>query len=389
MEYVDGIDLARLVRESGPLPVEQACAYIRQAALGLQHAHERGMVHRDIKPSNLLLMMKEGQVKVLDMGVARLATGPADETANSLTEDGAVVGTPDYAAPEQIRRPHEADIRADLYSLGCTFYFLLTGRPPFPGVTLGEKLLKHQLDEPEPVEKLNPEVPREVAAIIRRLMAKRPEDRYQTPAELADVLGDFVGVAPGTQVLAKPTTVKIATRSLPRSATKLGGSKRWRLVAAVAVVALLVGGVGIGWYLLTRPRIHPVLKYEMKKHPPEAVECNGRWFAFYPAKLPSWDEARTRCKDMGGYLACIRTPEEQQCLLKLTNGQNAWLGGYNDAKSQWFWITGEPIAKFYWAPGQPNNGPSVYMELIGREWHDIGREEQKGYAAGVVCEWDH
>src|SRR5262249_408698 len=134
MEYVEGAaDLARLVKTSGPLPVEQACEYIRQAALGLQHAHERGLVHRDIKPANLLLTADAKTVNILDMGLARLDHPPADgDRSSTLTAEGAVMGTPDYLAPEQALGAHTVDIRADLYSLGCTFYYLLTGRVPFP-----------------------------------------------------------------------------------------------------------------------------------------------------------------------------------------------------------------------------------------------------------------
>ena len=122
MEYIAGaIDLAKLVKKQGPLPVPQACEYIRQAALGLQHAHERGLVHRDIKPANLLLT--GGQtVKVLDMGLARLNSPDGeDDQSSTMTQDGAVMGTPDYIAPEQALESHTVDIRADLYSLGCTF----------------------------------------------------------------------------------------------------------------------------------------------------------------------------------------------------------------------------------------------------------------------------
>ena len=136
--------------------MEQACDYIRQAALGLQHAHERGLVHRDIKPSNLLLTMQEGQVKVLDMGLARLTTVAAMRPPDCTHARRGGDGHAGLRGPRAERRPHEVDIRADLYSLGCTFYFLLTGRPPFPGGSLGEKLLKHQLDEPAPIEKLRP-----------------------------------------------------------------------------------------------------------------------------------------------------------------------------------------------------------------------------------------
>jgi WD40 repeat protein/serine/threonine protein kinase len=219
MEYVEGVDLAKMVRDSGPLPVEQACAYIRQAALGLQHAQERGLIHRDIKPSNLLLAVKEGVVKVLDLGLARLPESKSGDTVEPLTELNAVVGTPDYAAPEQIRHPTLADTRADLYSLGCTFYFLLSGRPPFQGQSMAETLVKHQLEEPTPIEKLNRDVPAGVAGVIRRLMAKQPEERYQTAAELAAVLE--TGLSTGRWPVAGATTSAPVTIRVARPNTGL------------------------------------------------------------------------------------------------------------------------------------------------------------------------
>jgi WD40 repeat protein/serine/threonine protein kinase len=194
MEYVDGFTLDRVVREAGPRPIAQACDFIRQAALGLQHAFERNLVHRDIKPANLLLTRPAAAagsngarpapavIKILDMGLARLQEGPAE---NVLTQDGKVVGTPDYLSPEQALDARQADIRSDLYSLGCTFYFLLTGRPPFAGSSMTEVLLKHQMEQPAPLVHLRPDVPAEVATIVARLMAKSPDGRYQTPAEVA------------------------------------------------------------------------------------------------------------------------------------------------------------------------------------------------------------
>ena len=191
MEYIEGaIDLSKLVKKNGPLPVPQACEYIRQAALGLQHAHERGMVHRDIKPANLLLSDGGKTVKVLDMGLARL-DHPAvedDELSSTMTQEGTVMGTPDYIAPEQALDTHTVDIRADLYSLGCTFYYLLAGRVPFPGGSFIQKINKHQFEEPLPVEKLRPEIPPDIAKVVRKLMAKKPVARYQTPAEVAAAL---------------------------------------------------------------------------------------------------------------------------------------------------------------------------------------------------------
>jgi serine/threonine protein kinase/CheY-like chemotaxis protein len=213
MEYVEGIDLSRLVKDSGPLPFAHACDYVRQASLGLQHAFERGLVHRDIKPSNLLVTWvadredensvggfrvaryqsrfacRKAVVKILDMGLARIRQGRNSNPANcELTCEGHVVGTADYMAPEQWMNPHTVDIRADLYSLGCTLYFLLAGRVPFPGDQPMEKMLKHNLDLPTPVQEIRPEISPTVAAILNRLMAKRPEERFQTPADLAEAL---------------------------------------------------------------------------------------------------------------------------------------------------------------------------------------------------------
>jgi len=161
MEYVDGKSLDQLLSEKGRLPVAEACEYVRQAAIGLQHAHECGMVHRDVKPQNLIVT-SQNQVKILDFGLARLAleagTGavsprPDREATAALTDAGAVMGTPDYLAPEQARDPHAADVRADVYSLGCTLYHLLAGRPPFTGGTPAEKMKAHAEQAPEPLDK--------------------------------------------------------------------------------------------------------------------------------------------------------------------------------------------------------------------------------------------
>ncbi len=160
--------------------------------------HERGLVHRDVKPHNLLLT-RQGVVKVLDLGLAHLGESSGEEESSSrLTEEGAVMGTLDYIAPEQVMDSHAVDLRADLYSLGCTLYHLLTGRPPFPGGRPVEKLYKHRHEEPVPVEQRRPEVPADVAALVRRLMAKRPEDRYSTAAELVCALDGLVYAAPAT-----------------------------------------------------------------------------------------------------------------------------------------------------------------------------------------------
>jgi serine/threonine-protein kinase len=207
MEYVEGTDLQKLVTQKGPLAIDQACDYIRQAALGLEHIHGRGLVHRDIKPSNLLVTHIEageglagpysgqsfpfGLIKILDLGLARF-DATYIENADDLTMagKGGVRGSADFLAPEQAIDFHSADIRADIYSLGCTFYFLLAGKPPFDGGSLAQKLMKHQSAEPPSLEKKRGSaVPRRLPQIIARMMAKRPEDRYQTPAEVASAIG--------------------------------------------------------------------------------------------------------------------------------------------------------------------------------------------------------
>jgi tRNA A-37 threonylcarbamoyl transferase component Bud32 len=188
MEFVPGRSLAEALRKDGPLPVAQACAHARQAALGLQHAHERGMVHRDIKPGNLMLT-PHGQVKILDFGLAKLASEQGSGTG--LTASNAYMGTPEYSAPEQATDARTADIRADLYSLGCTLYCLLAGRPPFREPTPVLTILAHLQQEPRPLPEVRPDVPPALWVVVARLLAKDPARRYQTPAEAASVLAPF------------------------------------------------------------------------------------------------------------------------------------------------------------------------------------------------------
>ncbi len=200
MEYIDGIDLGRLTREYGPLAIPEACEYVRQAALGLQHAHDAGFVHRDIKPSNIMVAgerhlpqsLEPAVVKILDMGLVRAMGAGEDEAGGvDLTRDGGVVGTPDYMAPEQAKNSRLVDPRADLYSLGCTLYFALTGRPPYPDGTAIEKLLKHQLDPIPPVAAGRPDVPPALIAVLEKLMCKQPHGRFACAAEVAAALEPF------------------------------------------------------------------------------------------------------------------------------------------------------------------------------------------------------
>jgi serine/threonine protein kinase len=211
MEYVPGKDLGRLIAEGGPLPAVLACDYAWQAALGLQHAFERDIVHRDIKPANLLLTSDWVLVKILDMGLA-LSRQSCPGPAGTPTAPGRLSGTPDYIAPEQTVAAHDVDIRADVYSLGCTLYFLLTGRVPFPDGSLKDKLLCHRQAEAAPVDIARPDLPAGLAAVVGRMMAKRPEDRYQTPADVAEALYPF---CKEEDVLAAVERIKRGPKRIP------------------------------------------------------------------------------------------------------------------------------------------------------------------------------
>src|SRR5262245_24519319 len=239
MEYVEGVDLGRVVAEQGKLPRAAACHYVRQAAFGLQHAFEKGMVHRDIKPANLMLVKAGsdstadttvypfGLVKILDFGLARFASSAGVNTAS-----GVLLGTVDYMAPEQADNARSADIRADIYSLGCTLYYLLAAQVPFPAGTTIQKVMAHVEKAPRPLTDFRDDLPPELLGVIARLMAKRPEGRFQAPADAAKALAPFAGVADGSSFLnqvlppaPEPPPKPVAVPQLARPTDK--GAKQW------------------------------------------------------------------------------------------------------------------------------------------------------------------
>jgi serine/threonine protein kinase len=259
MEYVEGTDLARLVARRGALPVEEACEYVRQAAFGLQHAHEKGMIHRDIKPHNLMVT-PAGQVKILDFGLARFVREAGSETG-AVTALGMIMGTPDYMAPEQASDAHQVDIRADIYSLGCTLYFLLAGRVPFPTGAFLDKLVRHATEAPTPLHQLRPDLPADLVRVVERMMAKKPRHRYQTPAELAQALAPFAkgGAAPApatrdpaaaffaSLLPAQKEIVSVTAHGSSSSGIPVAKAhpQRRQRIAAVAAVGLLIVAVAV------------------------------------------------------------------------------------------------------------------------------------------------
>lgn len=196
MEYVDGVDLSQIVKDRGALPIADACDYIRQAAIGLQHAHEHGMVHRDIKPHNLMVS-KNGVIKILDFGLASLAsetvtTSDSAVLRSDLTTAGAIMGTPDFISPEQAIDARQVDIRSDIYSLGATLYYLLSGRVPFDDGSVMHKLKSHAQIEPVRLDAMRNDVPDEVVTIASKMMAKNADERYLTPKQVAEALESFL-----------------------------------------------------------------------------------------------------------------------------------------------------------------------------------------------------
>jgi eukaryotic-like serine/threonine-protein kinase len=233
-EFISGVNIRDLVEHRGPLPLDEAIYYTLQVSEALAHASQRDVVHRDIKPSNVLVM-QDGKVKLVDMGLARLHQ--VESAADDLTASGVTLGTFDYISPEQARDPRSADVRSDLYSLGCTLYYMLTGRPPFPEGTVLQKLFSHSLDAPPDPRDVRPELPEEVTQIVHRLLAKNPQDRFQTPGELIKRL---LRLADDLQLslIARPTLTD-AESPVP-AWTRFESHLPWMIPAALLALVVLV-----------------------------------------------------------------------------------------------------------------------------------------------------
>ena len=292
MEYVEGLDLAQVVQRHGTLPIADACELVRQVAVGLQHAHEHNLVHRDIKPSNLMLAVSRqpsaigGQrsaasdqqlkvdsgsltacVKILDLGLALLATERSG--TGELTSSGEAMGTADYIAPEQAFDSHNVDIRADIYSLGCTLYKLLTGSTPFSGPqyqSTMQKMLAHAQSPPPAANSLRPDIPDELFAVLERMMAKKPADRFQIPAEVAEALAplcsdaNLVGLFAQDDLPVYSITVTPPGRQSCRRSWGSSWLARHRVLIAAALGLAILATAATVWNRM------PAFK------PPEAAE---------------------------------------------------------------------------------------------------------------------
>jgi curli biogenesis system outer membrane secretion channel CsgG len=326
MEFVDGPDLARVVKACGPFCTADACEVIRQAALGLQHAYEHGLVHRDLKPSNLLLG-QGGVVKVLDLGLALFQGEHAPQ--EGLTATGQLLGTFDYMAPEQAEDTHTVDVRADLYSLGCTLYHFLAGRPPFAGEgqrSFRSKVRAHAETPPPPIDRSESPLPAKLETLLARLLAKDPTDRLATPAALADALApfaagnDLVGLLARTRLSAPAQAAQAAVGTADQSvgvapSTYQGGDEekplpavrkpgKGRRVLVIGMAALILAAVGAPLTApLFRAKQAVPLAFEESAPPAEDRRDDQKAPAVYPLAVLTFQERGDGAKDYGTKVA--------------------------------------------------------------------------------------
>lgn len=264
MEFVDGASLHEIVKKQGPIDAVRAAHYLAQAAAGLDYAHQTaGLVHRDIKPGNIMLD-RTGLIKILDMGLARFFNDQDDVLTHKYEDT--TIGTADYLAPEQANDSHAADIRADIYGLGSTMYFVLAGHPPFPEGSVPQKLVWHQTKNPRPLLEIRPHLPNELVAIVEKMMRKDPNERYQTPAELMAALAPLTATPippPPTAEMPKLSvaashaaggapTVARSTRGRATSVLRAAGVKQTAPSGALARngAPASSGAIGIGQYVI-------------------------------------------------------------------------------------------------------------------------------------------
>ena len=297
LEYVEGASVAELVKQHGRLAPDQVAAVGYHVASALEHARRQGIVHRDIKPGNILVG-NEGTCKVLDMGLARFEEGGPDvDESTSLTRDGVVMGSINYLSPEQAMNSHQADTRSDIYSLGCTLYHMLAGQVPFPGGTAAEKLIKHQMHEPTPLAQLAPHAPPELVQVVVRMMTKSVDDRYQTPAEVAQGLEPWTKV-PLTEIRAAPAGGQPAVSEATVLRTSASAPPVPSAVPSIPVAAPTPETPGsvstpdaptpVEPTPAPSPAASDTSGVDQREDSGSGAVVQDPWWAMIPAKAPSW-----------------------------------------------------------------------------------------------------
>ncbi len=387
MEYVPGIDLLRLVRQQGPVPVLDAVYYIRQAAEGLQHAHERGLIHRDIKPSNLMvtpaplgapeLKGRLPRVKILDMGLARVVAPDGTDSEAGISQPGVFLGTPDYVSPEQAEDAQQADIRSDIFSLGATFYFLLTGKVPYPGRTLVEKVRKALSGPPSP-RSLRPEVPPVVDVVVRKMLAPEPRRRYQTPAELAAALDRILR---GEKVQVEETPEVFAVSPLLAEVVAHKGAIRALAFHPDRKTLLSVGDDGALTFwdpgtLTARQTFHGDFGVVEQL----AIAPNGRWAATCAIRLTP-EEMGVQLWDLqsGQERRRLRGPTDNVLSLAISPDATTIAAGTHDG-FLWVWSVDPKGPQTYCLRG--HDGPVTGLCFVG--WDSllsVGHD-------GILRQWD-
>jgi len=389
MELIEGRTLTKLVREQGPLAVPLACDLILQTAVGLQHAHEHKLVHRDIKPSNIMISLK-GEVKLLDLGLALLRS---EQTVSRLSASGMVMGTSDYMAPEQWEASHAVDIRADIYSLGCTLYYLLAGQAPFDQPEYEPILRKMEAVARVPapcIRSTRPDVPEELATILTRMLAKNPADRYQTPEEVVQALKPFTretGFVPVARLSGETATLAVncaavpltqstvdyspgkqdATQAVPQR--RLLGSRRRKL--GIGALALLLASVLGASFLLPpkaevkKPRTFAIGEWhDLLEEPPTEFH----WFNS-EGRSHRWHDPKT--KKMGVQAQQLTLlglgQTDKPFILRLTLRQQPWTGGVG------IFFGGKPgqqpgMVRFEWVELRGNPAGAKPPFNLNRSW---------------------
>jgi formylglycine-generating enzyme required for sulfatase activity/tRNA A-37 threonylcarbamoyl transferase component Bud32 len=421
MEFVEGVDLGRLVKQCGTLAPGQACAYLRQAAQGLEHAHEKGLVHRDIKPSNLIVPAQTdvggATLKILDFGLARFVSEMVEELP--LTPTDQWIGTPEFIAPEQARNSRRADIRADIFSLGCTLFFLLSKQSPFSGETAGEKLAARLSgEEARSVCSFRPNIPQDLDHILKKMLALDPARRFQTPREVAVALEPFCEAGGGTvDFFERATREKGISRLLgstpagtetaefsatppgPTPSTAFPGKKKHPPLLAVALAAAGALAVVLAFLLWPRnPKVQPDPPIDPGPKKPSLEARFTNSIGMKLVRIPAGKFMRGSPAAEPGHF------EDEDPQLEITISKLFYLGVYEVTQEEYQKVTGSNPSAF--GPegkshGKLDNKATERLPVDSATWNEavdycrrlsaLPEEAKKGrhYRLPSEAEWEY